>query len=100
MNSRHFAAALALAAIFAIPAGQSAQAAEGDRPLNHRWSQKIDTHVRYPGDREYSFGNTRVSGTDQGPYVEKCTWEAGSSLFGLPVGFVQKCRRYTLENTR
>jgi hypothetical protein len=65
----------------------------------YRTQNLIDLHVRYPGDSSYSFGTYRHRGPEQGPYVERCTWTANDTFFGLPLGITQHCVRYTNENT-
>lgn len=63
----------------------------------------IDLHARYPGDKSYPFGNSRVAGPDRGPYVERCYWTATPNQwagFFFPSDIKQTCVRYTQENTQ
>ena len=61
---------------------------------------RSEFYVRYPGDEWIGNGTARRSGPDQGAYIERCTWVARDTFLGLPWGFQQHCRRYTLENTK
>ena len=70
-----------------------------DDPAFHRGQRIIDVHTRYPGDVSYSFGTARLKEPDKGPYVERCTWSASNTLFGVPLGLTQRCIRYTNQNT-
>ncbi len=63
----------------------------------------IDLHARYPGDKAYPFGNSRVAGPDRGPYVEKCYWTAVPNEqvgFFFPSKITQHCVRSTLQNVQ
>jgi hypothetical protein len=90
-----FMALLTAVTLLALPALAKGR----DDPAFHRGLNIIDLHVRYPGDVAYSFGTTRPGDPDKGPYVERCTWSAGTTLWVLPFGLTQSCIRYTEENT-
>jgi hypothetical protein len=61
---------------------------------------RTEFYQRYPGDEHIGSGTVRRSGPEQGPYIERCTWVPRDTFLGLPWGFQQFCRRYTLENTK
>ncbi len=84
-----------------LPMVVPADARGGGRPdpALYRGQRIIDVHRIYPGDVSYSFGNARLTGPDKGPYIERCTWSASNTLFGVPLGLTQRCVRYTNENT-
>ncbi len=80
-----------------FPDGARAEITEG---AELRYGDKINLNRRYPGDRVLDDGHVRTKGPDQGPYVERCRWYARETFLGLSWGFVQRCQRYTLENTQ
>ena len=92
-------ALVTLAVLMPLIAPADARSKGGDDPGLYRGQRIIDLHRRYPGDVSYSFGTARLHGPDKGPYVERCTWSASNSLFGIPLGLTQRCVRYTNENT-
>jgi hypothetical protein len=89
---------LAVLAAWTLPVAAEARGM-GREDLYSRGPNLIDTHVRYPGDTSYSFGNYRHRGPEQGPYVERCAWSLNTFFGGLPLGITQTCVRYTNENT-
>ncbi len=92
-------ALLTVSALLPLIGPADARGRGRDDPAFHRGQRIIDLHTRYPGDVSYSFGTARLQGPDKGPYVERCTWGASNTLFGLPLGLTQRCVRYTNENT-
>jgi len=99
-----FAVAVVLLAISPAPVFADAGKGGSDNAGgSFNYPTRIDMGVSYPGDKEYPFGTTRVSGPDRGPYVQRCAWSASPNQwlgFFFPDNVKMTCVRYTEENTK
>ncbi|HHI82250.1 MAG TPA: hypothetical protein ENJ99_03775 [Rhizobiales bacterium] len=89
----------ALAGAIVMMAGSALADSDNGHTYGKRYSNGINLHQRYPGDASFREGTLRYSGPDKGAYVERCYWTAKRGIFGLPAGFTQHCKRFTLKNT-
>jgi hypothetical protein len=98
--------ALLAAGLVLMPATARADAGKGGSDNaggSFNDSTRIELGVRYPGDKAYPFGTTRVSGPERGPYVQRCGWSATPNQwlgFFFPDNVKMTCVRYTDENTK
>ena len=89
----------AFSTILFLASPQALADSDNGHTIGKRYSTGINLHQRYPGDAAFRQGTVSYQGPDKGAYVERCYWTARSSFFGIPTGFVQTCKRYTLKNT-